>query len=278
MVLHMTKGFLVLAQNSSTDYIKQAYVLALSIKKTQPTFNNISLVTDDIVPEEYQKVFDKILPIPFGDHAVDKEWKIENRWKLYHATPYDETIVLDADMLFLENMEHLWDFAKDRELFFTSHVKDYKGRTVVDTVYRKTFIENDLPNLYSGLYYFKKSDKNLKFFKLLEFITYNWEQVYYTITPKQTQKFYSLDVTISIAAKILGNDDQIQLPNSPFSFVHMKPGIQGWDPYPESYLKQTLVNFNNNFELYFNNFKQCGIVHYVEDEFLTDKILERLHV
>lgn len=274
----MSKGFLVLAQNSDVDYLRQAYALALSIKKTQPNINNISLVTNDKVPKKYKSVFHKILPIPFGDHATDSDWKVENRWKLYHATPYDETIVLDVDMLFLENMEHLWSFAKNRNMFFTSRVCDYKGRTITDKVYRKTFIENDLPNLYSGLFYFKKSDESLKFFKILEFITYNWERVYYEITPKQTQKFYSMDVSVAITAKILGIDNEIAHLNSPFTFIHMKPGIQGWDPVPESYLKQSHINFNNNFELYLNNFKQTGIFHYVEDQFLTDKIIGQLNV
>ncbi len=274
----MTKGYLILAQNSDVDYIRQAYALARSIKKFQPNINNISLVTNDTVPEKYQNVFEKIIEIPFGDHAKDSEWKVENRWKLYHATPYDETIVLDADMLFLENMEFLWTYAKDKDLFFTSSVCDYKGRVVTDTTYRKTFIENNLPNLYSGLYYFKKSDKSLEFFKVLEFITYNWQKIYYEIIPKHTQKWYSMDVSVSIAAKILGLDDEIINAKSPFVFTHMKPALQGWDPVPSSYLSQTLVNFNNRCELYFNNIKQHGIIHYVEDKFLTDKILEKLNV
>ncbi len=274
----MTKGYVVLAQNSDINYIRQAYALALSIKKFQPTINNISLVTNDVVPDEYKLVFDKIISIPFGDHAVDSQWKVENRWKLYHATPYDETIVLDADMLFLENMESLWTYANGRDLFFTSKVVDYKHRTVVDTTYRKTFIENELPNLYSGLYYFKKSDKSLEFFKVLEFITYNWQKIYYEITPKHTQKWYSMDVSVAIAAKILGIDTEITNVNSPFVFTHMKPAIQGWDPIPESYLSQTLINFNKKSELYFNNIRQHGIMHYVEDKFLTNRIIENLNV
>jgi len=274
----MTKGYLILAQNSNVNYIRQAYALALSIKKFQPTINNVSLVTNDSVPDEYLSAFDNIIEIPFGDHARDSSWKVENRWKLYHATPYDETIVLDANMLFLENMESLWSYVKDKNLFFTSTVTDYKHRAVIDTIYRKTFIENNLPNLYSGLYYFKKSNASLEFFKLLEFVTYNWQRIYHDITPKQTQKWYSMDVSVSITAKILGIDNEIINPNSPFKFTHMKPAIQSWDPIPESFLSQTLINFNNKCELYFNNIKQLGILHYVEDEFLTDKIIEALHV
>ena len=40
----MTQGFLVIAQNSDVNYVRQAYALALSIKATQPTINNISIV------------------------------------------------------------------------------------------------------------------------------------------------------------------------------------------------------------------------------------------
>ncbi len=275
----MSKGYLVLAQNSEdVDYIKQAYVLALTIKNTQPTINKISLVTNDVVPEKYKQAFDKIVPIPFGDHAENSSWKVENRWKLYHASPYDETIVLDVDMLFLENMEHLWEFAKGKDLFFTSNVRDYKGRIVTDKTYRKTFVENSLPNLYSALFYFKKSKYSLDFFKLLEFVTYNWERIYFEVTPKMTQKFYSLDVSAAIVAKILGIEEEVSCPNAPFVFTHMKPALQGWDPIPESFLSQTIVNFNQHKELFLNNFKQYGIIHYVEDKFLTDKIMEVLNV
>jgi len=50
----MTKGYVVLAQNTDTiDYIRQAYALALSLKLSQQTVSNISIITDDIVPEEY---------------------------------------------------------------------------------------------------------------------------------------------------------------------------------------------------------------------------------
>lgn len=274
----MTQGFLVIAQNSNVDYVRQAYALALSIRATQPTINNISLVTNDTVPEEYQKIFDKIIPIPFDDAAANSEWKIENRWKLYHASPYDETIVFDTDMLVLDNIEHVWKFVKDRDLFFTSQVKDYKDRIIIDTVYRKTFVENNLPNLYCGMFYFKKSETALTFFKLVEFITNNWQRIYYDNAPKHQQKFFSMDVTVSIAAKMLGIDNEIVHGGSPFTFKHMKPAIQGWDPIPESWLTQLMVHFNDNNELYFNNFKQSGIVHYVDDQFLTDQIIEKLNV
>jgi hypothetical protein len=274
----MTKGFLVLAQNSDVDYIRQAYALALSIKATQPNINDISIVTNDPVPKEYQSVFDQIIPIPFNDAAANSTWKVENRWKLYHASPYDETIVFDTDMLVLDNIERVWKFVNDRDLFFTSSVVDYKNRVIDNIAYRKMFAANNLPNMYSGMCYFKKSDTALEFFKLLEFITYNWEKMYLTVAPKNMQNFYSLDVSIAIASTLLGIDDIITHKNSPFTFVHLKPALQGWDPVPQSCLTQLLINFTDAKELYLNNFKQHGVFHYVDDAFLTDEIIEKLHV
>jgi len=274
----MSKGFLVLAQNSDVDYIRQAYALALSIRATQPTINNISIVTNDAVPEEYQAAFDQIIPIPFNDAASNSTWKVENRWKLYHASPYNETIIFDTDMLVLDNIEGVWKFINDRDLFFTSSVVDYKNRVIDNPTYRKMFVANDLPNLYSGMCYFRKSDTALEFFKLLEFITYNWEKMYNTVAPKNMQNFYSLDVSIAIAAKLTGIDDVITNKNSPFTFTHLKPALQGWDPIPHSCLSQLLINFTDSKELYLNNFRQQGVFHYVEDAFLTDTIIEKLNV
>jgi len=274
----MSKGFLVLAQNSDVDYIRQAYALALSIRATQPTINNISVVTNDVVPKEYQAAFDQIIPIPFNDAASNSTWKVENRWKLYHASPYNETIIFDTDMLVLDNIERVWKFVNDRDLFFTSSVVDYKNRVINNPTYRKMFVANDLPNLYSGMCYFRKSDTALEFFKLLEFITYNWEKMYNMVAPKNMQNFYSLDVSTAIAAKLAGIDDVITNKNSPFTFTHLKPALQGWDPIPHSCLSQLLINFTDTKDLYLNNFKQYGVFHYVDDAFLTDEIIEKLNV
>ena len=105
----MSNGFIVLAQNTDTvDYVQQAYALALSIKFSQQNINSISLVTNDPVPEKYQKVFDQIIPIPWFDPNSNSILKAENRWKLYHVSPYKSTIVLDTDMLLLEDISGWW--------------------------------------------------------------------------------------------------------------------------------------------------------------------------
>ena len=54
----MSKGFCFVAQNnSSTDYVKQACILALSIHKFNKN-QKISIITNDKVPEKYKILFD----------------------------------------------------------------------------------------------------------------------------------------------------------------------------------------------------------------------------
>ena len=107
------------------DYVKMAYALAMSIKLTQKEVNNITLITDipEAVPEHYRNMFDQVLPIKWYDDAFESEWKIENRWKLYHLSPYDETVVLDADMLFLSDVSQWWNYmSKNFDLLIADKV------------------------------------------------------------------------------------------------------------------------------------------------------------
>ena len=190
----MTKGVVVLAQNNATDnYVEQAALLAMSLH----TYNDvpISLITNDQVPEEYVSLFDKIIPIPFGDSAEDSEWKVENRWKIYHASPYDETIVMDTDMLVLQNIDTWWDVLSNYEVFYTSNVLTYKGETANTSYYRKTFIDNNLPNLFCGLHYFKKCEFAQEFYAWLELVVNNWETFYeQQLLAASRPKHVSMDV------------------------------------------------------------------------------------
>ena len=273
----MSKGFIVLAQNTETvDYIKQAYALALSIKNTQQTVNKISLITNDEVPYQYKHVFDKIIEIPWGDMATNPTWKIENRWKMFHVSPYDETIVLDTDMLFLDDISSWWDYCSTSDLKFCSKIKNYKNEIITtDPVHRKTFINNGLSNPYVALYYFKKSDLALNFFKVLEFVVKNWEFCSKTITSTTPQKWLSIDLATAIAIDIMGIEDQVIDKFSPLEFVHMKSAIQGWNPVPSSWQNVVSFSFENGCMLV-GNYQQSFLFHYVEKDFVTDKLLVKL--
>jgi hypothetical protein len=272
----VNKGFCILAQNNSkTDYIRQAYALATSIHKFNKN-QKVSIITNDDVPEKYKSVFDQIIPIPFLDDASDTDWKIENRWKVYHASPYEQTIVMDADMLVLENIEHWWSELSKRELFFVSNVRTYRGDVVTSRFYRKVFDSNNLPNLYSGIYYFQKGDTAYEFFKFLELVMTNWELFYGKYAGVNYQRWCSVDVSCALVSKLLDNSKEITQSNSFITFTHMKPHVQDWKQVPEKWTKVIGSYFTNQKQLLLGNFTQSGVLHYVEDEFLTDKLLSRL--
>ena len=65
-------GIVVLAQNLDTvDYVQQACLLAMSVSVTNPG-TKISIITDNSVPPEYVKLFDKILMpcLTFQNNAI----------------------------------------------------------------------------------------------------------------------------------------------------------------------------------------------------------------
>jgi hypothetical protein len=270
----MSKGFVILVQNTiEVDYLRQAYALALSIKVSQQTEKNVSLVTNDVVPDEYKHVFDHIIPIPWFDDTPSR-YKAENRWKVYHVTPYDETIVLDADMLFLEDVSLWWEQCKNYDVNYCSRIKNYKLDTVVDTVYRKAFVANQLTSPYNALHYFKKSDVAFEFYKCLEFVCNNWQECYTMFAPQYYEDVLSMDLAVAVAAELSGI--RVTDNSSPLEFIHMRPGLQGWVLTPVTWQGAVLSVMSTDGKLTINNIKQSKVFHYIEKDFLTDKMIEKL--
>jgi hypothetical protein len=274
----MSKGFLIFAENSkSCNYVEQAYALALSIKNTQSTVVNVSLVTNDAVPKNQQHVFDHVIPIPWISKTIESTYKAEHRWKLFHITPYDETIVLDADMIFLDDVSEWWDYCSNHDLRFCSKIKNYKRELVPkDVVHRRAFIDNNLTNPYFALHYFKKSDRSLEFYKALEFISNNWEWCYTKFAPVSYQNWLSMDLASAIAIEMTGFYDAVIDQTCPLEFVHMKPGIQNWSAPGNSWQDAVPYVLNSRGELIVGNIRQSKLFHYVEKNFMSKKILSTL--
>lgn len=271
----MKQGHLIFAQNSDVNYIRQAYALALTIKKFN-TNNSICLVTNNTVDDCYKGIFDYIEDIPFGDSSKKSLWKVENRWKLIYASPFDETMVYDSDMLLLNSNDYWWDLLKEKDVFLTSKVYSYKKECIKDSVIRKTFVENNLPNVYCGFHYFKKNARSYEFYKWLETIVKNYRMYYNKFTPKSTQGFVSMDVSASIALKILDSENEFTSKDHRLSFIHMKKELQGWKNLPFKWTDALLVDYKNPSRLLLSNYLQQGLFHYTEDEFLTDDIIAML--
>ena len=267
----MSKGIIVLAQNSEkTNYVDQACALALSIKHTNPNIP-VSIITDDNIEEYAVELFDNIIPIPWGDLANKSNWKVENRWKIYHCSPYNETIVLDTDMIVLQDIDHWWSFLKNYEVFFTTNVMTYRNTLLTSDFYRKTFNANNLPNFYSGFHYFKKSEFAHQFYSYLELVMNNWKQFYDIFLPIERPQHVSVDVCAAIVSLLLDCTDKISNPLATIPyFIHMKPHAQDWVT-PTMYWQDNVNAYvSNNCTIKIGNHLQSGILHYTEKNFLEN--------
>jgi len=273
----VSKGFLLFAQNTSeVNYVEQAYALALSIKNSQQSISNVSLITNSTVPKKYSKVFDHIIPIPYFKKIKNSPLQAEHRYQMYTASPYDETIVLDSDMLLTEDIFDWWNYCSNYDVHFCNRITNYKLEPVVDTIHRKTFIANHLPNVYYALHYFKKSDVASEFYKVLEFVVNNWEACYGKFTPHEYQSWVSMDVSTAIAIKISGMEDVAISNLNPMRFTHMKSSIQDWPVTPENWQNAVPCVLNNRGNLVVGNIQQDPVFHYVEKHFINKKILSKL--
>lgn len=271
------RGFFTFAQNGTTDYVRLAYGLALSLKATQKEvpYLSIGVTPGTVVPERYKWAFDEIIEIPWGDAAGASQWKLENEWKAYHMTPYRETIKLDCDMLFLQNVDEWWPVLASQDVWACTTALTYRGEKVTSDYYRKTFTENKLPNVYSAFMYFKYSDLAKELFDMAELIFQNWEHFSYTFMEEPRPKKAATDEVFALAIKLIGGEDTCINPAREFpNFVHMKTKLQNWDPaIPEHWLQSIGVYFTDELQLKIGNFRQLAPVHYHLKEFLTDDML-----
>jgi len=227
----MKRGYLTFAQNNqSTNYLELAYLQALSIKATQ-SINSYSVIVDNQthsqIEDRHRRVFDLIIVLE-QDYAVDQSWKLSNEWQAGIHSPYDHTVKLESDIIFTSNIDSWWDIMAARDLCFTVSVKNYRGQTSAARDYRKLFDDNNLPNVYNGFYFFKKSEFADQFFHIAELIFKNWNQVK-SFLKNCNDNTPTTDVVFAIAAKLVGEENcflpSIEVP----CFTHMKGAINDWD-------------------------------------------------
>ena len=276
----MTRGFLILAQNSkNADYVRMAYALALSIKNTQKTDNKVCLATDvplETLNQKVKFVFDNIVPIPWIDAAANSTWKIDNKWKYYHMTPYDETIILDADMIFPADISHWWNILSRQDIWITDTPVTYKGESITSTKYRNAFVSNKLPNVYTAFMYFKKTTFTAELFSLIEIIFNNWERFFYNYLDETRPKHLSGDVAYALAIKILGIENECfgNLESFP-TFVHMKGHLQNINEkfITEDWTQNIPTYFREDGGFKIGNYEQVLPFHYHIKEWLTDDMI-----
>lgn len=272
----MNFGYLiVISKSEEYDYLRMAYALALSIKNTQkPGYDRVALVTDD--PDAIK---DLTSPWVF-DHVI--KWNQETFWDgrswMDKLTPFENTVCLDADMLFFRDYSHWVEyFIEHSELYVANCAYTYRDELVTEKHYRKTFVKNDLPDLYSFYTFFKKDSKLAKeFFTLGRYIIKNPNEFSNLFLSEYKPKVVGTDEAFALSAKILDIVDEIAYELDFPKVVHMKPMIQNW-PWPANSWSDHLGFYlNRKGQLKIGNYQQYNIVHYVEKNKINNELINIL--
>jgi hypothetical protein len=252
----MTRGFVIMAQNTEkTDYVKCAEALELSIKRVMPDAN-VTIITTDMLPH--------------GDQAPDSDWKLINDWQVYEASPYDETIKLEADMFLPRSIEHWFDILSINDVTLCTKIRNYKGEISNVRVYRKFIDDNNLPDIYNAITYFKKSDTAERFYKIVRDVFENWEE-YKAILKCNPTEEATTDWVYAIASHIIGVE-KTTLPNfDELSMTHMKQFVSGTstENWTDTLVYELLPDV-----LRVHTYSQEYPFHYHSKSF-SDKIIER---
>jgi hypothetical protein len=198
------RGYLIPAiDTNDTDYQACAEQLCRSIRQHHPDAH-ITVLTKD--------------QLPFGDLGG-----YANDWQCFYASPYRQTIKLEADMIAAGPIDHWWTLLQHRDVVISQGARNFYDQPTAVRTYRKLFDDNHLPDVYNAITYWRLSSTAQEFFVLVRDIFTNWSQwKTLLLFPEDVP---STDVVYAMAAVILGPERVTLPPGVGPSIVHMKPGI-----------------------------------------------------
>lgn len=258
------QGYLTFALGEK--YVKLAYLQALSIKTSQK-INNYAVIVDksnESLAQQY-KVFDKVIVLDY----VPNEWDMTQHYRAFALTPWRETILLEADIIFSTSLDHWWSALRLRDVCLTSQVFNFREDRITSRVHRKLFDINHLPDVYAGVMYFRYSQFSANFFGLLKQITSEWEWFAKEHLIRNENKQFRIDEAVAIAARIIG-EELVTLPIPIPAFVHGKSEL--WDlPWSQPWYELLYAEYDD--KLIVGHHYQRLPFHYHHKEWITDDII-----
>lgn len=227
------RGYLIPAIGS--QYVNCAERLRASILDWHPNAH-VTILTED--------------QLPYGNQGG-----FANDWQCFAASPYRQTIKLEADMICASPVDHWWTMFEHRDVVVSQGCRNIYNDPGTSRYYRKIFDVNGLPDVYNAITYWRVSKAAQEFFHLVRIIFENWNQ--YRTLLKYPDEHATTDVVYAMAVQIIGVE-QCTLPNSP-QIVHMKKHIQ---PIQHTNWTKELVWEHTMPGLRINTVAQWGMVHY----------------
>ena len=227
----MSKGIIIFAQNNEyVNYAEQACACAGYARKNLSLFDEICLITnaetlesnETLINEYFDRVIvsDSFQPdnIRLFKDTVDKleyaSFKNMGRSEVYDLSPYDETLVIDADYFIMNDiLDQVWD--SENDVMINCKYRDVSGRHKENIEYLDNF---SIPMYWATVFYFKKSDFAENLFTLISHIKYNYKYYYYLYNC--SGNLYRNDFAFSMALHILNGSVAFDVPSLPFNYLN----------------------------------------------------------
>lgn len=243
------RGYIIPAFNvGPIDYVDCARTLAKTLLQHHPGARICLLTNDNTAADNNLFAYTHIV------EDIDTANPYANDWLVFHQTPFRQTIKLEADMIVASSVDHWWSLLEQRDVVVSQGCRTFYDTPGTSRMYRQIFDNNNLPDVYNAITYWRLSKTAQDFFNLVKNIFTNWDS--YKILLKFPETVPSTDVVYAMAAKIIG-PEQVTLPRG-FGpqIVHMKPGM---NPYTAHQWTNELVWEDNPFRI--QTVAQWGFVH-----------------
>ena len=243
------RGYIIPAFNvGAVDYVDCARTLAKTLLAHHPDARICLLTNDSTAVDPNLFAYTHIV------EDIDTVNPYANDYLVFHHTPFRQTIKLEADMIAASAVDHWWTLFEQRDVVISQGCRTFYDTQGTSRKYRQIFDNNNLPDVYNAITYWRLSKTAQDFFNLVKNIFTNWES--YKILLKFPETIPSTDVVYAMAAQILG-PELVTLPQGlgP-QIVHMKSGM---NPFTAKRWTDELVWETNPMRI--QTVAQYGFVH-----------------
>jgi len=216
----MTTGALIFAVNNEhIDYVAMATWSARNIQR------HLNIPVAVVTTQPIASGFDQVIVIDpvgtneryFSDYAANVTWHNESRTDAYALSPWDQTLVLDADYVVSSSqLKVVLDANQD----FLAHRWAYDATGINDFTSQNYFGNYCMPMTWATVMMFRRSQQAKLIFDSMQMIKNNW--THYRNLYHNTRSTYRNDHALSIALNIT-NGHTLTYNNIPWNLTTITP-------------------------------------------------------
>jgi hypothetical protein len=203
----MSQGVVIFAfDNQKVCYTDLAAWIAGRINKYLDL--PVSLITDQ---QHNDPNFDQIIVVETPDvngHHLGAPWRNLQRHRAYELSPYDQTLLLDADYVVCsDHLKTLFD--SNQDLLSMRWAYDVTGRR--DYADLNYFGANNMPSAWATVIYWRRSTAAALVFDMMAMIQKNWQHYknIYGITERKYRNDYALAIASNTVMGHIGRWPEI---------------------------------------------------------------------